>query len=67
MLNNLKTALNSKHITLKAYASFLGITEKSLWNKLNEETCFTYPEASKTSKELFPEYNSDYLFASDKS
>lgn len=65
MLNNLKRALDNKNISLRAYAAFLGISEKSVWNKVNEETCLTYPEAFKTSKELFPEYNSDYLFASD--
>lgn len=65
MLSNLKAALDSKRITVRAYADFLGISEKSVWNKMNEETCLTYPEAYKTSKELFPEYNSDYLFSSD--
>lgn len=65
MLKNLKKALDDKNISLKAYAAVLGISEKSAWNKVNEETLFTYPEAVKTTKELFPEYNTDYLFASD--
>lgn len=65
MLRNLKSALDAKNISIKAYAAFLGITEKSVRNKMNEETYLTYPEAFRTSKELFPEYNSDYLFASD--
>lgn len=65
MLFNLKRALDSKNISIKAYAAFLGISEKTVWNKMNEETHLTYPEASMTSKELFPEYNMEYLFASD--
>ena len=67
MLSNLKKALDDKKISMKAYAAFLGISEKTVWNKMNEETCFSYPEAVMTSKELFPEYNMDYLFASDGS
>lgn len=67
MLTNLKKALESKNISMKAYAAFLGISEKSVWNKVNEETYLTYPEAVMTSKDLFPEYAMDYLFASDGS
>jgi len=65
MLGNLKTALDSKRISLKAYAAVLGVSEKTIWNKINEETPFTYPEVRKTKAELLPEYDSDYLFASD--
>lgn len=65
MLRNLKRALDEKNISLRAFSAFLGLSEKSVWNKINEKTCFSYPEAAKVSKELFPEYNTDYLFASD--
>lgn len=65
MLKNLKRALDDKCISLRAFAAVLGISEKSAWNKINEETVFTYPEATKTANELFPEYNTSYLFASD--
>ena len=67
MLNNLRKALDSKNISLKAYAAVLGISEKSARNKINEETALTYPEAKQTKTELFPEYDFDYLFASDGS
>ena len=66
MLKNLKRALGEKGISMKAYAAILGISEKSAWNKVNEETALTYPEARTTKKELFPEYEYDYLFASDQ-
>ena len=58
----IRKALQDKNITLKAYAEFLGITEKTLQNKLNGISPFTYPEASKTKKELLPEYDIEYLF-----
>ena len=65
MLKNLKKALDDKNISLTAYASVLGISQKSAWNKVYEETPVTYPEAKKTKTELFPEYDFEYLFASD--
>ncbi len=65
LIGNLKIALDGKRITVKAYAAVLGVSEKTVWNKINEETDFTFPEAQKTKKELFPEYDLEYLFASD--
>ena len=55
-----------KGISIKAYAAVLGVSEKTAWNKVNEETVITYPEAETTKMELFPEYEFDYLFASDR-
>lgn len=66
MLKNLRTALDNKGITIRAYAAVLGISEKSVQNKINEVTPFTYPEAMKTMKDVFPEYNSAYLFEAEK-
>lgn len=66
MLKNLKKALESKNITIKAYASILGISEKSANNKIAERTAFTYPEARITRIDVLPEYDMDYLFKSDK-
>lgn len=67
MLANLKKALDSKGITLRAYAAVLGVSEKTAWNKINETTPITYPEARKTKTELLPEYDSEYLFQSGES
>ncbi len=66
MLSNLKKALDGKNISMKAYAAVLGVSEKTVWNKINEETPFTYPEAQKTKKELLPEYDTDYLFTNEE-
>lgn len=64
MLKNLKSVLEQKRITIKALASVLDVSEKTIWNKINEETDITYPEAAKIAKEFFPEYRFEYLFAS---
>lgn len=66
MLVNLKKALDGKGITLRAYAAILGVSEKTIWNKLNEETAFTYPEVQKTKRDVLPEYDSDFLFTPEK-
>lgn len=66
VLANLKKALDMKGISVKAYAAVLGVSEKTAWNKMNEDTVITYPEAKTTKTELFPEYEFDYLFASDR-
>ncbi len=63
MYSNLKNMLYRKNITIKQYADFLGISEKTAQNKLQGITAFTYPEFKKTCTLLFPEYNADYLFA----
>ena len=62
---NLKKALDSKKVSLRAYAAILGISEKSVWNKINEETAFTYPEVKRTKEDVLPEYDIDYLFTSN--
>lgn len=62
MFKNLRQALTDRKITMKAYAEFLGITEKTLQNKMNGITEFTYAEVERTSKFLLPEYKIDYLF-----
>lgn len=62
MYYNLKNALHQKGITIKQYAEFLGVGEKTVQNKVKGATDFTYPEFKKTCSLLFPEYNADYLF-----
>ena len=65
MYNNLKLLLERKRITTKQYSDFLGIAEKTAYNKLNGLTKFYYDEYVKTCKLLFPEYNPEYVFAED--
>jgi hypothetical protein len=63
MFNNLRNALNQNGISIKQYAIFLGIGEKTLQNKLKGITDFTYLEFKKTCIVLLPNYSADYLFA----
>lgn len=67
MFKNLRYALTTKGITMKSYAEFLGVTEKTLQNKMNGVTDFSFPEVEKTLRFLFPEYNLSYLFAKEES
>ena len=60
MYKNLVEILKRKGITNKAYADYLGITEKTVWNKLQGKTEFTLGEALKTCA-LMPEYKMEYL------
>lgn len=63
---NLQAALRQKGISIKQYADVLGIGEKSVQNKLQGKTDFTYPEFRKTCT-LLHEYNADYLFVENGS
>lgn len=65
MYKNLRNALFQKNITIKQYATFLGVGEKTVQNKLRGITDFTYLEFKKTCTIMFPEYNTDYLFSDD--
>ena len=62
MLNNLKKALDDKGITIRAFAKVLDVDERTIQNKLKGKTPFTYPEVVIAKKELFPEYDMEYLF-----
>ena len=65
MLNNLKKVLDAKGITVRAYAKVLGVDERTIQNKIRGRNPFTYQEAVATKKELFPEYDLEYLFKAD--
>lgn len=67
MFANLRTALFQKGISIKQYAEFLGVGEKTVQNKMKGTTDFTYPEFKKTCNLLLPEYNADYLFKENSS
>jgi len=64
MALKLKNILESKKIPLKDYAALIGISEKTLYNKLSGATEFSYGEFQKL-KTLLPEYNIDYLLMED--
>lgn len=62
MYRNLIKILNEKRITMKSYAEFLGITEKTVQNKVYGRTEFTLGEVAKTCTYICPEYRMEYVF-----
>ena len=61
----LKQAIDARGITQKSCAELLGITEKTLYNKMVGASEFTYNEV-KRLRAFLPEYNIDYLLAEDQ-
>lgn len=61
MYNNLSCTLKAEGITQKDYALVLGISEKSVTNKISGETEFTYSEFKKTVL-LLRKYSAEFLF-----
>ena len=55
--------LARKSIGPKMFSAFLGVSEKTAWNKMQGFSEFTVFEALKIKKEIFPEYDLDWLFA----
>ena len=61
---NLKKIITRRGLTTKTVADFLGVSEKTLSNKLSSRSDFTYKEACKL-KALLPEYDLDYLLSEE--
>lgn len=62
----LRKELDRKNISVKAYANFLGLSEKAARNKLNGDSEFSFGEALATKRGLFPEFEYEYLFSKDE-
>lgn len=62
MYKNLVKILSEKKITMKAYAEFLEISEKTVQNKIYGRTEFTLREVTRTCSFICPEYKMDYVF-----
>ena len=57
--------LEAKGMSAKGSAELLGISEKTLYNKITGATEFTYGEVKKLRVMLL-EYNIDYLLADEQ-
>lgn len=66
MYLNVKKALETKNISMKAFAAFLGVSEKTVTNKITGVTDFTFPEARRIKRDLLPEFDYEYLFANNE-
>lgn len=62
MLYNLEAEIARKNLTKQKIADCIGISKRTLYDKLTGKTAFTINEASKLQKELFPECEMEYLF-----
>lgn len=62
MFRNLVKEMRSKGVTYGNLAKVLGVSEKTVWNKLSGQTDFTLAEVRIICETLFPEFRMDYLF-----
>ncbi len=61
----LKRGFEDSPIGLNGYAKLLGVSGKTLYNKLTGTSDFSYPEYLRL-KSLLPKYNIDYLLTEDQ-
>lgn len=61
----LKRILEAKGMSAKGGAELLGISEKTLYNKVTGASEFTYGEVKKL-RVMLPEYNLDYLLTDER-
>ena len=60
---NLAGAMAEREIRLRTIAEAIGITERTLRNKLTGATDFTWKEVCTIQARFFPEQTKDQLFA----
>lgn len=61
----LKRALEAKGMTVKGSAELMGVSEKTLYNKITGASEFTYGEVKKL-RAMLPEYNVDFLLTDER-
>ena len=61
-MKNLIAEMKRYGITVADIQRLLGVSEKTVRNKLSGETDFTYHEALKIRDSFFPNYRMEYLF-----
>lgn len=59
---NLKAEITRHKVRISDIANSIGISERTMRNKLNGVTDFTWGQACKIQKEFFPQLSKDYLF-----
>lgn len=60
----LRRTLDAKGIPMKGCAELLGVSEKTMYNKVVGDTEFTYGEVRRL-KTILPEYDMDYLLSAE--
>lgn len=61
MYSNLQTIIESKNIPMERIATLLGVSSKTVYNKMQGNTEFTLSEVQKI-RCVLPEYDFDFLF-----
>ena len=62
MLRNLLAEIGRNKIIQKEIAGFIGVNERTLWNKLNQVTAFSFAETVAIRDKFFPDLELEYLF-----
>lgn len=62
-MSNLEAEMKRFGVTNADMQNLLGVSERTVRNKLSGETDFTYPEALKIRDTFFPSFRMEYLFA----
>lgn len=65
MLKNLKRVMEEGSVSTRQLSLILGISEKSVYNKITGASELTLSEARKIM-DVFPQYSMDYLFADEE-
>ena len=60
---NLRKVMSEKNVSIEAVAGVLGLHRNSVRNKLTGESTFTIQEGFTLKRNLFPEYDLEYLFS----
>lgn len=66
MLYNLEAVRKEKGISLVDMADLLGVRYQTVADKINGISDFKFGEAMKVKNAFFPEYDIEFLFASDE-
>lgn len=64
--NNLRGEMAKKRITIESIADLLGVHRNSAANKLNGDSQFSIEQAMKIQEDFFPEFELNYLFATEE-
>ena len=62
-MKNIEEIRKSKNITLVDIADLLGVNYRTVRNKINGVTDFSFGETVAIKKVFFPEYELEYLFS----
>lgn len=66
MYKNLRGEMVKKDLTVTKLAALIGVSEKTLRNKINGETEFTWPEICKVYRLVNPKMSKDELFSKEE-